>query len=133
MIAVDASALVAILLGEPEAEQFTAILEDHDRAFVCPLSVYETVAALVRELACSVSDARATVSDLLDEAGISIAPISSSDHELAITAFDRYGKGRHPAALNMGDCYSYALAKGMRLPLLYKGNDFSRTDLDSAA
>jgi ribonuclease VapC len=133
MIAVDASALVAILLDEPEAERFTAILEDHERAFVCPISVYETVAALVRELSCSVIDARASVSDFLDDAGIAIASISPSDNELALNAFDRYGKGRNPASLNMGDCYSYALAKSLRVPLLYKGNDFSRTDLDSAA
>lgn len=133
MIAVDASALVAILLGEPEAARFASILESHDRAYVCPLSVYETVAALVRELSCSVGDARMSVSDFLDDAGIVIAPISLDDNELALTAFDRYGKGRHAASLNMGDCYSYALAKAMRLPLLFKGNYFSQTDLDSAA
>lgn len=133
MIAVDASALVAILLGEPEAEQFVAILESHERACVCPLSVYDTVAALVREFSCSVSDARISVSDLLDYAGIAVIPISLEHNELALTAFDRYGKGRHPASLNMGDCYSYALAKAMRMPLLFKGSDFSRTDLDSAA
>ena len=133
MIAVDASALVAILLGEPEAARFVSILESHDRAYVCPLSVYETVAALVRELSCSFGDARMSVSDFFEESSIVIAPISLDDNELALTAFDRYGKGRHPASLNMGDCYSYALAKAMRLPLLFKGNDFSRTDLDSAA
>jgi ribonuclease VapC len=133
MIAVDASALVAILLGEPESDQFTAALEEHDRAFVCPLSVYETVAALVRELSCSVSDARAAVTDLLDDAGITIVPVSLDHNELALTAFDRFGKGRHPAGLNMGDCYSYALAKSMRVPLLFKGHDFGRTDLFSTA
>lgn len=130
MIAIDASALVALLLGEPEAAAFAEVLERQDAAVTSPTSVFETVAALVRVRSCSVSDARVILDDLLNEAGIAVAPITAETGEAAVTAFDRFGKGRHPAALNMGDCYSYALAKTLRLPLLFKGDDFSRTDLE---
>jgi ribonuclease VapC len=129
---VDASALVALLLAEPEAAAFTDILDKSGLSVTSPTSVFETVAALVRVRACSVSDARVVLDDLLSEAGIAIAPITVEVGEAAVTAFDRYGKGRHPAALNMGDCYSYALAKTMRVPLLFKGDDFTRTDLEPA-
>jgi ribonuclease VapC len=128
---VDASALVAILLGEPEAAAFVSALETGDRHVTCPNSVFETVAALVRVRVCTVSDARVLVADLMSEAGIAVAPVTLEISEAAITAFDRYGKGRHPACLNMGDCYSYALAKTMRAPILFKGNDFTRTDLEA--
>jgi ribonuclease VapC len=129
---VDASALVALLLAEPEAAAFIDILDKSGLSVTSPTSVFETVAALVRVRACSVSDARVVLDDLLSEAGIAIAPITVEVGEAAVTAFDRYGKGRHPAALNMGDCYSYALAKTMRVPLLFKGDDFTRTDLEPA-
>lgn len=132
MIVVDASALVAILLEEPEAAAFIKALEGRNGHLTCPTSVFETVAALVRVRTCSVSDARVLTADLLTEAGISVEPVTAEIGEAAITAFDRFGKGRSPAALNMGDCYSYALAKTKRLPLLFKGDDFSRTDLDFA-
>jgi ribonuclease VapC len=68
----------------------------------------------------------------MSEAAITIQPITAEIGEAAITAFDRYVKGRHSASLNMGDCYSYALAKTLRLPILFKGDDFGRTDLEAA-
>lgn len=132
MIVVDASALVAILLDEPEATDCIAALESGAGHLTSPTSVFATVAALVRVKTCSVSDARVLTADLLTEAGISVEPVTLEIGEAAITAFDRFGKGRNPAALNMGDCYSYALAKTKRLPLLFKGDDFSRTDLERA-
>ncbi len=133
MIVVDASALVAILLREPEADGFVAILEAQSPAFASPTSILESVAALVREQGCSVSDARVILDDMMKTSGVAVEPITVEMSEAAVTAFDRYGKGRHPAGLNMGDCYSYALAKILRLPLLFKGNDFNRTDLEPAA
>ncbi len=129
---VDASALVAILLNEPEADSFIATLEAAASSSVSPTSVFETVAAIVRVRACSVSDARVLVNDLLQEASIENAAITPEIGEAAITAFDRFGKGRHPAQLNMGDCYTYALAKNLRQPLLFKGDDFGRTDIEAA-
>jgi ribonuclease VapC len=122
-----------MLLGEPEAETFVELLEDHGSAITSPVSVFETVAALVRARECSVSDARVVVSDLLNDCNISIAPVTAETGEAAITAFDRFGKGRHHAQLNLGDCFSYAIAKTQRLPILFKGEDFSQTDLEFAA
>ncbi|CAN5295645.1 hypothetical protein BH09PSE1_BH09PSE1_29370 [soil metagenome] len=58
--------------------------------------------------------------------------IGASEHRLALEAFDRFGKGRHPAALNMGDCFAYACAKSLAVPLLYKGDDFAQTDVEAA-
>ena len=129
---VDASALVAILLNEQEADSFIATLEAAASSSVSPTSVFETVAAIVRVRACSVSDARVLVKDLLQEASIETAAITPEIGEAAITAFDRFGKGRHPAQLNMGNCYTYALAKVQRQPLLFKGDDFGRTDIEAA-
>jgi ribonuclease VapC len=129
---IDASALVALIAGEPEAAAFARVLDRQSAAFTSPVSVFETVAALVRLRACSVSDARVALDDLLNEANIAISPVTPEIGEAAVTAFDRYGKGRHPAALNMGNCFTYALARTLRMPLLFKGDDFSRTDLERA-
>ena len=127
---IDASALVAILLKEPEAESFIDTLDAcAGPMFISPVSIYESVAAFVRETGSSVTEARATIEATLHVYGIAQTAISPEIGEAAITAFDRFGKGRHPAALNMGDCYSYALAKTLRLPLLFKGGDFGLTDL----
>ena len=131
---IDASALVAILLGEPEAGRFLDVLDAcAETLVISPVSVFETVAAVVQVTGCTVVEARASVSAALDDYGVAITEISIEAGEAAITAFDRFGKGRHPAQLNMGDCYSYALAKTMRLPILFNGDDFSRTDLEAAA
>ncbi len=72
------------------------------------------------------------VDSLIDDVGISIVPFDPSQMKAAREAFRRFGKGRHKAALNLGDCFSYALAKTFDAPLLFKGNDFSLTDLKSA-
>jgi ribonuclease VapC len=74
----------------------------------------------------------AEVNALLDALKVNIAAFDHQQATLALAAFARYGKGRHPAALNFGDCCAYALAKSMNLPLLYKGNDFAQTDIASA-
>jgi ribonuclease VapC len=130
---IDASALVAILLGEPEAGRFLDVLDaSAETLVISPVSVFETVAAIVRVTGCPVIEARVSVSATLKDYSITITEISIEAGEEAITAFDRFGKGRHPAQLNMGDCFSYALAKTMRLPILFKGDDFSRTDLEAA-
>ena len=73
-----------------------------------------------------------TVDEALQAYQIQIEPFTHEQSLLAIAAFSQYGKGRHPAALNFGDCCAYALAKSMNLPLLYKGNDFAQTDIASA-
>lgn len=130
---IDASALVAILLREPEADHFLDVLDASTAIiWISPVSVFEAVTAVVRVTGCPVIEAREAVRFALEEYNITRTEISIEVGEEAITAFDRFGKGRHPAALNMGDCYSYALAKSRRLPLLFKGNDFGQTDIDVA-
>ena len=128
MIAVDASALVAILLDEPEAQVFARHLIENPASMLSPIGYWEAATRL-RGLRGE------TGVDELDTAmrqlGIRIAPASSSTAVVAVTAERDFGK-RTPAKLNMGDCFAYALAKESSLPLLFKGNDFSQTDIVAA-
>ena len=130
-IFIDASALIAIIGGEEDADALADTLEaDRDR--ICSaVSVWETVAGLCRSFAFSVPDARATVQAFLDVAGVRMVAIGAPEFQLATDAYDRFGKGRHPAALNMGDCFAYAAARANSATLLYTGSDFARTDLRS--
>ena len=129
---IDASALCAVLLDEPEQAEFRLKITMASKATTSPVAVWETVRALVREKAADVSAALDVVQRLLDAGQITITPIGPDEQGLAIGAFDRFGKGRHPAALNMGDCFAYACARSLGVPLLYKGDDFSRTDIERA-
>lgn len=131
MIYIDASAIVAMILGEPESARFCAVLAEIDpfEAITSPVAIYEAVAGVSRSRACSIAEARALVDDLVEAGAIRIVEITPRHGEIAISALERFGKGRHPAALNMGDCFGYAVAKAARSSILFKGNDFSRTDL----
>jgi ribonuclease VapC len=127
---VDASALLAILLGEADAARMTHAVEAAPHRYTSPIALYEAVAGLMRDAKLPRVVAEERVSAAIAAARIEIVPITEIIGHLAIDAFDRYGKGRgHPAQLNMGDCFAYACAKAHGLTLLYKGNDFSRTDL----
>jgi ribonuclease VapC len=127
---VDASALAAILLREPEADAFLEKIERADIAVTSPIAVYETVLALMRETGLSRIVAEEQVRSLFRAAGISVVPLTDEIGRAALDAFDRYGKGRgHPAQLNLGDCFAYGAARVMGVPLLYKGADFAGTDL----
>lgn len=126
---VDASALVAMILEEVDAERLIDRLETVDLRSTHGVSVFETVVAVARESRREPDLAERTVLRFLDRADIGVMTIGSSEASAAIDAFRRYGKGRHPAKLNMGDCFSYACAKVRAVPLLYKGDDFAKTDL----
>jgi ribonuclease VapC len=129
---VDASAIVAMLLGEPEAEALAARLEAAQRRITHPLSVFEAAAAVNQARQRSVLDAYRDVAEFLALAGVEVVPLGPPEAVAAVEAFSRFGKGQgHPAALNMGDCFSYACAQVWGVPLLFKGEDFSRTDLGS--
>ena len=131
MIAVDTSALVAISLNEPERFSFLTIIRGAPKALVSTVSVVETKMVLF-----SRKGVRAVVmfDDLLGLRRFEITPPSLADMDAAYAAFLAFGKNSgHPAALNFGDVFSYALAKIRDLPLLYKGNDFTETDLRSAS
>jgi len=127
---VDASALVAILTRESEADALADLLEGTDGAVTSAIAVFEAVAGVCRKRQVSVAEARAAVLDLLEAAGVRIVPITAADGDAAVDAFARFGKGRgHPAQLNMGDCFAYAVARGRGVAVLCKGDDFRGTDV----
>lgn len=126
----DTSALLAILLREPEAVQFARTIE---QAGTVRLSVasYLEAALFVDRNGDEVR--RALLDTFLEEFAIRLEPVTVEQIRHAREAFRAFGKGRHPAGLNYGDCFTYALARALREPVLFKGNDFSQTDLVSAA
>lgn len=131
---VDASAIVAILSGEPEADRLAAILEDERDPITSPIAVFESVVGLCRKRHASIAEGEKDVAEFLRIARVRTVPVSSTDAEFALDAFSRYGKGRgHPAQLNMGDCFAYAVAKTHRVSLLFKGEDFAKTDVSQAS
>ena len=124
----DASALVAIAQAEPEEQSFLALLQKTDTAYLSPINYVETGLILAR---------RRLIPDQLrlDRWLVSVNVKVDDDTALgsrALDAYLRYGKGFHPARLNLADCFAYALAKQLDLPLLYKGDDFAKTDIRSA-
>lgn len=126
---VDTSALIAIVYDEPEAADFVARIHD---AEVCRISVANHLElAMVVEHQLGPDGAR-QVEAFLRRAGIVVEPVTLEQGEIARQAFLDYGKGRHPAGLNFGDCFAYALAKATGEPLLFKGGDFARTDIAAA-
>lgn len=129
---VDASAWVAIILREAERERFRLALADAEVILTSPVATWETVRAIVRETGDRVQDASLRLDALLAGFGAQIVPIGAEEGRIALDAHARFGKGVHPARLNMGDCFSYACAKVHGAPLLYKGEDFSLTDIEAA-
>ncbi|NEV60610.1 type II toxin-antitoxin system VapC family toxin [Thiorhodococcus minor] len=123
---IDSSALVAILLGEPEAECLSTALAADPVRFISAFSVLETSIVLYRRKG---ADAVAELEALLADLGVEVVPFDAIQARVARVAYERFGKGLHPASLNLGDCCSYALASTLKQPLLFKGDDFPRTDL----
>jgi ribonuclease VapC len=126
---IDSSAIIAILNGEPDAPLLTAVIANTPVRLMSAASWLES--ALVIEARYGEAGGR-KLDQLLQRAQIKIEPVSIEQAEAARLAFRRYGKGRHPAGLNFGDCFAYALAKVLGEPLLFKGNDFSQTDIEPA-
>ena len=126
---IDSSALVAILLREPEQTAFIdAITADQTRICGAPTLVETSMVIVSRRGERGLTAVRA----FYERAAVQTAVFGPEHVELAIDAFRRVGKGRHPAGLNFGDCFSYALAKATGEPLLFKGDDFSQTDIKRA-
>ncbi|WP_198351140.1 type II toxin-antitoxin system VapC family toxin [Flavisphingomonas formosensis] len=92
----------------------------------------ETTLAVARVLGLPILEAAKAVEEFLILAEIAIIPVEPAARHLAIQAYDTYGKSRHPAALNFGDCFAYAFARHAGVPLLYKGDDFPKTDIETA-
>ena len=128
---VDTSAIVAILCSEADAAGLARRLGAAERRFTSPVVRIEACMVLASRLDIAPSQANALFDDFLEEANVSIAPINDKIGVLAVACFESYGKGRHPARLNLGDCLSYACARAYRSPLLFKGDDFSQTDIET--
>jgi ribonuclease VapC len=127
---IDTSALLAILQDEPERRAFNESIEIADSRALSVASFVET--SIVIEARYG-ADGLRDLDRFIETAGITVAGVDLEQGRLARDAFSRFGKGHHPAALNFGDCFAYALAKVLGEPLLYKGEDFSRTDVPSFA
>jgi ribonuclease VapC len=123
---VETSAVLAILLDEPEAAEFAQLIEDDPAPLISAASVLESEIVLISRHG---PDARADLQDFLAQGGLQVEPVTAEQAELALEAYQRYGKGRHRAGLNFGDCFAYALCKATGQPLLFKGQDFSQTDI----
>ena len=125
----DSSALVAILFKEPEAERLAAMIRDADATAIAAPTLLET--AIVAE-----GRTRPGMAEKLDAliaaAGAEIVPFTAQHAAIARDAWRRFGKGRHKAGLNLGDCFAYALAKERGQALLFKGDDFAATDIEPA-
>jgi ribonuclease VapC len=124
---IDTSALIALLLGEPETAKFVAGIAATSRRLLSASSYVETAIVIMARLGPRGRDA---LDRLIARLGIEIVPFTQEQAALAVTAYRRYGKGSgHPARLNFGDCFSYALAKFYDEPILFKGDDFTHSDL----
>ncbi len=126
---VDTSAIFAILADEPEARDLATALESATLAYMSALNAYELNIAIARRYGAA--DV-ARVELALVRANIEIVPFDAQARTDATSAYLRFGKGQHPAQLNLADCAAYALAQRLDEPLLYKGNDFAKTDIRSA-
>lgn len=124
----DASALVAIVAREPGYIDLASRITEDGKPIWSVISRWETVRALCRLQRLGIEEAGKRVSGITADF-FALVPIGAREAELALEAHRIYGKGNHPAELNMGDCFAYACAKANGAALLYKGNDFARTDL----
>ena len=130
---VDASAIVAILTREAEADALADALEAGSGPITSAVAIFEAVLGVCRKRHASVADGREDVLEFLRVAGIDTVPIGAAEADAALSAFARYGKGTgHPARLNLGDCFAYALAVATDHILLFKGDDFIHTDIRPA-
>lgn len=127
---VDTSALAAICFREPDAGRMAEALWAAEEAKISAGTALELSIVLATRKVASPDDAARWLDGFLGEADISVEPVDAAQLQIARTAYAVYGKGLgHPAQLNFGDCFAYALAKALDAPLLFKGTDFAQTDL----
>ena len=126
MIAVDTSALMAIALGEAAADACISLLETEPKIIISAGTVAEALIVAARR------NVGEEVARIIDGLGFEILPVTPASARRIAVAYARWGKGAHPAALNFGDCFSYEVAKENSCPLLFVGDDFAKTDLESA-
>ncbi|MDP4023923.1 type II toxin-antitoxin system VapC family toxin [Methylobacterium sp. NEAU 140] len=126
-VVIDTSVYIAILAQEPDAPTLSVAIRTFRTRLMAAASYLECAIVSARWQA-----GRAELDAWLGRESIEIAPVDHALARIAADAFARYGKGRHPAGLNFGDCFAYALARTLNAPLLFKGHDFARTDIASA-
>ena len=126
---VDTSAVLAVLFGEPDAERRERAMAGALRCRVSVANFLETAIVLESRSAGAGGD---ELDLLLERAPIELVPVTADHAQAARRAWRRFGKGNHPAGLNFGDCFAYALAEATREPLLFKGRDFALTDIEAA-
>jgi len=122
----DTSALAAIMFGEPESDLFTKLIHADGRCLISAANFVELSIVVESQIG---ADARKECDEFMNRAAILIEPVTMEQALLAREAFLDFGKGRHAAGLNFGDCFAYALSKLTGEPLLFKGNDFTKTDI----
>jgi ribonuclease VapC len=123
---VDTSALIAILLLEPEAERFARTIADARPRLISAANLFEAAIVIEGRLG---PEAGGDLDDFVADVGLEVEPVTLDQVRVARRAYRTYGRGYHPAGLNFGDCFAYALARSAGLPLLFKGDDFTRTDI----
>ena len=126
---IDTSAVAAILLAEPDAARYERAISTAWPRRMSMVALLETTMVIEGR---SGPEAGNDLDLFLQEADIELTPVTREQVEAARRAWRRFGKGNHPAALNVGDCFAYALASTTREPLLFKGDDFARTDVEAA-
>ena len=126
---VDSSAILAVLLEEPDADRYAQALTD---APACRMSAASFLEATIVIESRGGPEAGHELDVLVERAAIELVPVTAEQARAARRAWRRFGRGNHPAALNFGDCFVYALAEATREPLLYKGKDFALTDIPAA-
>ena len=127
---IDTSALIAIAWDEPERERFQDVIEREAVRLISAASVIEaSIVVICRAGQAAAAPAVEALGELIEQLGLEIEPVTPQQVRIAQIAYRTYGKGLHAAGLNFGDCFTYALAKATGRPLLFKGADFTKTDL----
>jgi ribonuclease VapC len=130
---IDTSAIIAIMAAESDASTYATAIENAPSRFVGSHVRLECAINIARILGIELSEAQEVYDKFLKVAKIEVLPITDAVSRIAVDAYARFGKGQHhPAQLNFADCFSYACAVSIAAPILFKGNDFSRTDLKPA-
>ncbi|TKT81414.1 type II toxin-antitoxin system VapC family toxin [Aquamicrobium sp. LC103] len=128
---VDASALTAMLTNEEDARELLSRLQRSKVRMTSPLAVWETTIAVARILGLPTGEVAEEIEKYLALMDIELVAVPPQTWKTAVDAFERFGKGRHPAQLNFGDCFAYACARQFDQPLMFKGGDFTKTDIEA--
>ena len=129
---IDASAIVAMMADESDATILSARLMSVDTRVTSPMALWEASVAYSRIFGLEPQAALREVQAYIRPFDVTVAAVEPAMTAAAVDAYQRFGKGRHPAGLNFGDCFAYACARHLNMPLLYKGDDFSKTDIEAA-